>query len=73
MATALESDIWRPEDNHDLDALAKSLQVKGLQGEGACKPEILDAIEATINSMSDELRELSLNIHGMCSAYVLQM
>jgi|SRR5882762_8008977 len=62
--TTAGSDIWRPEDNHDLDALASTLQRKGEHG--AYNPAIIDAIEATISLLSDELRELSLSIHGEC-------
>jgi hypothetical protein len=65
--TSAGSDIWRPEDDHNLDALANSLQEKGTQG--VYKPEILDVIEATINALSDELREVSLSIHSKCSVY----
>ncbi|KIM92344.1 hypothetical protein PILCRDRAFT_810393 [Piloderma croceum F 1598] len=60
--TSAGSEIWRPEDDHNLDALATSLQETGTQD--VYKPEILDAIEATINALSDELREVSLSIHS---------
>jgi len=63
--TTAGTDIWRSGDGYDLDSLAISLQKKG--GPGGYKPEIIDVIEATIDLLSDELRELSLSIHGKCS------
>ena len=54
--------IWRPDDGHDLQALATSIQQK--RGLDTYHPEFLDAIDAFIDGMSDELRELSINIHG---------
>jgi hypothetical protein len=55
-------EIWRPGDDHDLEELASSIQQKG--GKNVYKPEFLDAIDASIDSLSDELRTLSLDIHG---------
>lgn len=60
--TTAEADIWRSEDVHDTNALANLL--RGKRRRYAYKPEFLDMIEATINHLSDELRELSLSIHG---------
>lgn len=57
-AVAASSKVWRPEDGHDVDLIVTA--VRG----AASQSEILDAIEITINSSSNELRELSLKIHG---------
>jgi hypothetical protein len=59
--------IWRPGDGYDIDELANSLR-----GNGTHQLEIIDVVEATINALSQELRELSLTIHGeyyVCSAF----
>lgn len=61
-ATTAGKDIWRPDDGHDLTALANSIYQA--TGRNVHRPEILDAIDASIDSSSDELRQLSLDIHG---------
>jgi hypothetical protein len=60
--TTAGSEIWRVGDGHDLERLAKSIQQKN--GRNVYEPEFLDAIDACIDSLSDELRILSLDIHG---------
>jgi hypothetical protein len=60
--TPTEIEIWRPGDGHDLEGLANSIQQEG--GKNVYKPEFLDAVDASIDSLSDELRTLSLDIHG---------
>lgn len=60
--TTAGPDIWRPDDGHDLQALAASIQQKS--GLESYNPKVLDAIDAFIEEMSDELRELSIDIHG---------
>lgn len=60
--TTAGTEIWRPDDGHDLKALATSIQLK--RGQNVYKPEILDVIDATMDGLSDELRALSLDIHG---------
>lgn len=60
--TTAGSDIWRPEDNHDLEALATSIRQE--RGQNVYRPDIHDVIDATIDALSDELRALSLDIHG---------
>lgn len=72
MTTRSANIIWRPEDVHDIGALANYLQETGVQSGYTTKAEILDAIDATIDHLSDELRELSLSIHGKCSICYLQ-
>jgi amidohydrolase len=59
--TTAGSEIWRPEDGHDLKALSTSIQQN--LGQHVYRPEILDAIDATIDALYDELRSLSLDIH----------
>ena len=54
--------LWRSGDGHDPEVLANSIQQK--VGKNVYKPELLDAIDASIDSLSDELRVLSLDIHG---------
>lgn len=64
--TTAGSEIWRPEDGHDLKALSTSIQQN--LGQHVYRPEILDAIDATIDALYDELRSLSLDIHGECDS-----
>lgn len=59
--TTAGTDIWRPDDGHDVTAIASS--ISRANGQSVYKPEILDAIDASIDSSSDELRKLSLDIH----------
>lgn len=60
--TTASSEIWRPEDSHDVEALAASIRQE--RGQNVYRPEIHDVIDATINALSDELLALSLDIHG---------
>lgn len=60
--TTAGPDIWRPDDGHDLQALTASIRQK--RGLDTYNPKVLDAIDAFIDGMSDELRELSIDIHG---------
>jgi len=55
------TEIWRLDDGHDVAALANSIH--RTTGRNVYKPEILDAIDASIDSFSDDLRGLSLDIH----------
>jgi amidohydrolase len=59
--TTAGSKIWRPEDSHDVEALAASIRQE--RGQNVYRPEIHDVIDATIDALSDELRALSLDIH----------
>lgn len=52
------SNIWQLNDAHDVDALTASLRAQ------AEHSDILDAIEICVNSSSDDLRKLSIQIHG---------
>lgn len=54
--------IWRSEDGHNIETFANSVSQK--HGKNIYNPEIQDTIEAVINSSSDGLRKLSLDIHG---------
>lgn len=60
--TTADSEIWRPADSHDLEALAAAIRQE--RGQNVYRPEIHDVIDAKIDSMSDELRAISLDIHG---------
>lgn len=56
MSSTLQSDIlWRPET--DLEPFHGD-------GKAIFKPELFDVIDSTIETLSKELRELSLDIHG---------
>lgn len=55
--------IWRTEDDHDIDAVANALR-KTTLGEGIYRPDILETIETSIEGLSEELRGLSLDVHG---------
>jgi hypothetical protein len=63
--TTAGTETWRPDDGYDLDRLTNSIQQKG--GSNVYKPEFLNAIDSRIDSLSDELRALSLDIHGESS------
>ena len=61
--TTASTEMWRSDDGHDVDKLMASL----IQQEGGTdvhQPEFLNAIESSIDSLSDKLRTLSLDIHG---------
>lgn len=60
--------LWRPDEGHDVVALAHSIAQK--EGHNVYRPEVQDAIEANINSSSDKLRDLSLDIHGVCAQFI---
>lgn len=62
--TTAGSDIWRPDDNHSVETIENSIREQ--RGKNVDRPDILDAIDASINALSDELRTLSLDIHGEC-------
>jgi hypothetical protein len=48
--------LWRPEDDHT---------VKPTLDEGEVhRPDILAVIDATVDNLSSDLRELNLDIHG---------
>ncbi|KAF7982808.1 hypothetical protein HWV62_25737 [Athelia sp. TMB] len=51
--------VWRPDDGHDVDSLAASLH------EHAEHSDVLDAIESCIDSASEDLRKLSIQIHDL--------
>jgi hypothetical protein len=63
--TTAGTEIWHPDDGHNLDMLANSIRHE--MGKNVYKPEVLDVIEVNIDSLSDELRALSLDIHGKSS------
>lgn len=50
---------WRPED------IARPTPATPNAGD-IYRPDILDHIEATITELDEELRKLSLDIHGRC-------
>lgn len=52
------TEIWQLNDAHNVDALATSLRAQ------AEHSDVLDAIDICINSSSDNLRKLSIQIHG---------
>lgn len=60
--TTAGPEIWRPEDGHDLEIFATSIKQK--QGKSGLEPEFLDFVDSHIDQLSDELRTLSLDIHG---------
>lgn len=51
------NDVWRPEDKY-------TPAPRDPHPERIYKPEVLETIEETISGLSDELRALSLDIHG---------
>ena len=63
--TTAGTEIWHPDDGHNLDMLANSIRHE--MGKNVYKSEVLDVIEVNIDSLSDELRALSLDIHGESS------
>ena len=56
MSNTIPNDVlWRPEtDLHPFHG----------NGQDIYRPELFDVIDSTIETLSDELRELSLDIHG---------
>jgi len=48
--------VWRPEDDPNIRPPLQEGEVYG--------PDILNAIEASLDGLSGELRTLSLDIHG---------
>lgn len=61
--TTAGTEIWHPDDGHDFQNLANSIRQKGRTN--IYNPELLDAIDTSIDDLNDELRALSLDIHGM--------
>ena len=55
---------WRPDDN------AKAIPAQPGSSE-LFRPDILETVEAKIAELDSELRELSLDIHGLCQVYSL--
>ena len=63
--TTASTEMWRSDDGHDVDKLMATRSL--IQQEGGTdvhQPEFLNAIESSIDSLSDKLRTLSLDIHG---------
>ncbi|KAF7969657.1 hypothetical protein HWV62_26698 [Athelia sp. TMB] len=56
------NEVWRPDNKEHAAALTKILQSKTAK-DNVYKPEVLDAIENSIDALSDELRALSVDIH----------
>lgn len=54
---------WKPEDGHDVEKLLASLR-ESAPAEAIYRPEVLETIDDTIESMSTELRDLSLDLLG---------
>ena len=53
-----EMSLWRPEDTE------RATPALPGAADGVWRSDILDAIEETIAGMDEELRALSLNMHG---------
>jgi hypothetical protein len=60
-------EVWRPTDGYDLEISANSIRRES--GKNVYRPDILDVIETSIDSLSNELRALSLDIHGERSLF----
>lgn len=59
------TEVWRPNNAKDSDAFAELIRQKPTGD--IYRPDILDGIEKCIDSLSDELRALSIDIHGTVS------
>lgn len=55
-------EVWRESQD---EQLAPTEGLRKVTNEPIYRPDILETISETINAMDGELRELSLDIHGM--------
>jgi hypothetical protein len=60
---AVKPGVWLRQSSDDADAADHGLLPAQPNGQ-TFRPDILETIEKTIDSMSSELRTLSLDIHG---------
>ena len=56
-------EVWRPDNKEHAAALTEILQSKTAK-DNVYRPDVLDAIEKSIDALSEELRALSIDIHG---------